>query len=110
MLCVQLASVTACRAMPRFKRSYYGTISYIPALFGLNMAAHVINSVLRMDDNEQGPGREPATAPPVPAPAASTTGSQPARKGTLSPDDLDVPLLVFDRVEGVGVGYDGSCI
>lgn len=26
----------------RFKRSFYGTISYIPALFGLNLAAEVI--------------------------------------------------------------------
>ena len=30
----------------RFKKSFYGTISYIPALFGLMMASHVIRSVV----------------------------------------------------------------
>lgn len=30
----------------RFKKSYYGTISYLPALFGLHMAAHVIQELL----------------------------------------------------------------
>jgi tRNA A37 threonylcarbamoyladenosine dehydratase len=30
----------------RFKKSFYGTISYIPALFGLFMASHVIRSVV----------------------------------------------------------------
>jgi tRNA threonylcarbamoyladenosine dehydratase len=28
----------------RFKKSFYGTISYIPALFGLYMASHVVRS------------------------------------------------------------------
>lgn len=30
----------------RFKKSYYGTISYIPALFGLYMASFVVRSVM----------------------------------------------------------------
>ena len=30
----------------KFKRSFYGTISFLPALFGLNIAACVINSIL----------------------------------------------------------------
>lgn len=30
-----------------FKRSFYGTISYIPALFGLNAAAHVIQELIK---------------------------------------------------------------
>jgi tRNA A37 threonylcarbamoyladenosine dehydratase len=29
----------------RFKRSFYGTISYIPALFGLQMASVVVQEV-----------------------------------------------------------------
>ncbi|EFJ49284.1 hypothetical protein VOLCADRAFT_90052 [Volvox carteri f. nagariensis] len=29
----------------RYKRSYYGTISFIPALFGLTIAAHIVNAV-----------------------------------------------------------------
>ncbi|MCB9283488.1 MAG: tRNA threonylcarbamoyladenosine dehydratase [Lewinellaceae bacterium] len=29
----------------RFKKSYYGTISYLPALFGIHMSAHVIRSL-----------------------------------------------------------------
>lgn len=29
-----------------FKKSYYGTCSYLPALFGLNIAAHVINDAI----------------------------------------------------------------
>ncbi len=32
-----------------FKRSFYGTISYIPAIFGLYAAAEVINSILKKD-------------------------------------------------------------
>jgi tRNA A37 threonylcarbamoyladenosine dehydratase len=30
-----------------FKKSYYGTISYMPAAFGLQAAAHVINFLLK---------------------------------------------------------------
>lgn len=29
----------------RFKKSYYGTISYLPALFGIHISAHVIRSL-----------------------------------------------------------------
>jgi tRNA A37 threonylcarbamoyladenosine dehydratase len=29
-----------------FKRSYYGTISYLPALFGLNLASIVIRDLI----------------------------------------------------------------
>lgn len=35
-----------------FKRSYYGTISYMPALFGLHAAAHILRSLLREDSAE----------------------------------------------------------
>jgi tRNA A37 threonylcarbamoyladenosine dehydratase len=30
----------------RFKKSFYGTISYIPALFGLHMASVVVQDVM----------------------------------------------------------------
>ena len=30
-----------------FKKSYYGTISFLPAAFGLQAAAHVINYLLK---------------------------------------------------------------
>lgn len=33
-----------------YKRSFYGTISYIPALFGLYAAAEVINYLIRKDE------------------------------------------------------------
>ena len=33
-----------------FKRSFYGTISYIPALFGLYAAAEVINYLIKKDE------------------------------------------------------------
>ncbi len=33
-----------------FKKSFYGTISYIPALFGLNMAAYVIRDMMKKFD------------------------------------------------------------
>lgn len=33
-----------------FKRSFYGTISYIPAIFGLYAAAEVINYVIKKDE------------------------------------------------------------
>jgi tRNA A37 threonylcarbamoyladenosine dehydratase len=29
----------------RYKKSFYGTISYLPALFGLHAAAHVIQAL-----------------------------------------------------------------
>jgi tRNA A37 threonylcarbamoyladenosine dehydratase len=31
----------------RYKKSYYGTISYMPALFGLQMAAHVVREIIK---------------------------------------------------------------
>ena len=33
-----------------YKRSFYGTISFIPAIFGLYAAAEVINTLLKSDD------------------------------------------------------------
>lgn len=35
-------------ATQRFKRSSYGTASYMPAIFGLHVAAHVIDEVSEM--------------------------------------------------------------
>ncbi len=32
-----------------FKKSYYGTISYMPAAFGLQAAAHVVNFIIKKD-------------------------------------------------------------
>jgi len=46
----------------QYKRSYFGTSSYIPALFGLYIASHVIRQVVE-------PGYQ------LPKPAASTTNS-----------------------------------
>jgi len=36
-----------------FKRSFYGTISYIPALFGLYAAAEVINYLIKSPENAE---------------------------------------------------------
>jgi tRNA A37 threonylcarbamoyladenosine dehydratase len=33
-----------------YKRSFYGTISYIPALFGLYAAAEVIKYLIKKDE------------------------------------------------------------
>ena len=33
-----------------FKKSFYGTISYIPALFGLQMASHVIGELMKIEE------------------------------------------------------------
>jgi hypothetical protein len=33
----------------QFKRSYFGTVSYIPALFGLHIASHVVRDVVDRD-------------------------------------------------------------
>lgn len=35
-----------------YKRSYYGTISYIPAVFGIYVAATIINHLLKKETNE----------------------------------------------------------
>lgn len=37
-----------------FKKSFYGTISYMPALFGLNAAAEVINYLVKSQKKETG--------------------------------------------------------
>ena len=37
-----------------FKKSFYGTISFMPALFGLNAAAEVINYLVRSQKTEAG--------------------------------------------------------
>ena len=37
---------SVCEAQSRYKRSYYGTISYMPAVFGLAAAAYVIRHCL----------------------------------------------------------------
>ncbi|MFT3918094.1 ThiF family adenylyltransferase [Cloacibacterium sp.] len=37
-----------------FKKSFYGTISYMPALFGLNAAAEVINYLVKSQKKEAG--------------------------------------------------------
>ena len=37
-----------------FKKSFYGTISYMPALFGLNAAAEVINYLVKSQRKEAG--------------------------------------------------------
>ena len=42
---IRLASVAEADSA-RFKRSYYGTISYLPALFGLHLASFVVRDVL----------------------------------------------------------------
>jgi tRNA threonylcarbamoyladenosine dehydratase len=34
-----------------FKKSYYGTISYMPAMFGLTMASYVIRKILQLKSN-----------------------------------------------------------
>jgi tRNA threonylcarbamoyladenosine dehydratase len=35
-----------------FKKSFYGTISYIPALFGLHAASHVIQELMKKNEEE----------------------------------------------------------
>jgi tRNA A37 threonylcarbamoyladenosine dehydratase len=35
----------------RYKKSFYGTISYMPALFGLHAAAFVIQELIKEDKN-----------------------------------------------------------
>lgn len=37
-----------------FKKSFYGTISYMPALFGLNAAAEIINYLVKSQKKETG--------------------------------------------------------
>lgn len=46
---VQIPSSVKMTDGKNFKKSYYGTISYMPAAFGLQAAAHVINYLLKSD-------------------------------------------------------------
>jgi tRNA A37 threonylcarbamoyladenosine dehydratase len=43
---VQIAASVKVTDGTNFKKSYYGTISYMPAAFGLQAAAHVINYII----------------------------------------------------------------
>ena len=36
-----------------YKKSFYGTISYMPAIFGLYAAAEVISFLLKKEQNEE---------------------------------------------------------
>ena len=44
---VQIAKSVKVTDGTNFKKSYYGTISYMPAAFGLQAAAHVINHIIK---------------------------------------------------------------
>tara|TARA_B100000767_G_C19672899_1_gene496057 strand:- start:3 stop:716 length:714 start_codon:yes stop_codon:yes gene_type:complete len=44
---VQIATSVKITDGTNFKKSYYGTISYMPAAFGLQAAAHVINHIIK---------------------------------------------------------------
>jgi tRNA A37 threonylcarbamoyladenosine dehydratase len=44
---VQIATSVKRTDGTNFKKSYYGTISYMPAAFGLQAAAHVINYIIK---------------------------------------------------------------
>tara|TARA_B110001454_G_C12687141_1_gene420672 strand:- start:763 stop:1479 length:717 start_codon:yes stop_codon:yes gene_type:complete len=44
---VQIATSVKRTDGTNFKKSYYGTISYMPAAFGLQAAAHVINHIIK---------------------------------------------------------------
>ncbi len=44
---VQIAKSVKVTDGTNFKKSYYGTISYMPAAFGLQAAAHVINFIIK---------------------------------------------------------------
>jgi len=44
---VQIASSVKKTDGTNYKKSYYGTISYMPAAFGLQAAAHVINHIVK---------------------------------------------------------------
>lgn len=60
----------------KYKKSYFGTCSYIPALFGLYIASHVIRHVV--EDGYQ-------VQAPTPASSYSQNGSSSGRRGTKSP-------------------------
>ncbi|WP_298767028.1 tRNA threonylcarbamoyladenosine dehydratase [uncultured Polaribacter sp.] len=44
---VQIATSVKVTDGTNFKKSYYGTISYMPAAFGLQAAAHVVNFIIK---------------------------------------------------------------
>lgn len=48
---VQIAESLKITDGSNYKKSYYGTISYMPAAFGLQAAAHVINFILKKEQN-----------------------------------------------------------
>jgi hypothetical protein len=83
----------------RFKRSYYGTTSYMPAIFGLHAAAHVIDEVSGMHARR---GKWRASRAQRRAAGNATSSSS----GSLSANRIDhdagwhrdhvAPLLFYD--------------
>lgn len=53
---VRTDSVRLVDNITSFKRSYYGTISYMPALFGLYIASYVVNDVIQAKGGPVQPG------------------------------------------------------
>ena len=84
----------------KFKRSYYGTISYIPALFGLNVAAHIINDVV------QGPMAGGRAKSKVPRPVLGRPQHRARTAHEASGDDDSGSSS--DGSSGSGIGSSGS--
>ena len=57
----------------RYKKSYYGTISYIPATFGLYISSHIVREVLGAPVSE-------LLSAPTPTPAAAAAAARKASK------------------------------
>ncbi|KAI8475684.1 MAG: hypothetical protein J3K34DRAFT_517116 [Monoraphidium minutum] len=92
----------------QYKKSYYGTISYLPALFGLWISQHVIRDALGEPGYAVRARPPPARRPPA-APAEG--GGPTAGQAKLQRRRAGRMFISIRRgATGVGVGFDGSGI
>jgi len=128
---VTASSMAEVDEVQRFKRSFYGTMSYLPALFGLHMAAYVICELAGKQDALQYPPT-PCNAAMPPSRRNAALGQRPFkqwRTGPKRPTEVEPGERVLEsrgsdravytrasrqypwgdaEAPGLGIGFDGA--
>ena len=86
----------------QYKKSYYGTISYIPALFGLHMAAHVVQSVVDPTGYKPAMVKSPSSTVHKKQSSSNSSSGSSKKKGRSRLETFD------DRSSSDGTGKAGS--
>lgn len=90
-----------------FKKSYYGTCSYMPALFGLLMASHVLRCALPSDS---GASRRQQALKQKQRHQQHQRRGEGETAASRQNTSIQGPLASFNHAAGIGIGLDGSGI